>query len=114
MLYGVGYVIGEKGEKYWKDNLEFDKLTPLQISEKEMDSLRKDFYDHHHENFLEIDEYLVNGNYFKFMKSDKEKLLVIKGNSKESLEKIAQEFNLPINKANLSAQPPEKIKLKNF
>lgn len=105
MIYGLGYVVGEKGEKFWGPNLKFIReIIPLQISQSKMDLTLSNFYNHQSENSLNRDQYLIKGVYFELIQSAEEKLITIKGSSRKSVEKIAKEFDLPINKANLSAQ----------
>jgi hypothetical protein len=109
MIHGVIYVVGEEGEKKWKGRWSFDNLTPLQISKEKIASIRQDFYANQGENFININKYLVEGVYLEFIQDyeeaqdDKKMVLVLKGNSKESVNGLAKKLELPqINKPNQS------------
>jgi hypothetical protein len=105
MLHKLGYVVGEEGKREWSQVLTVQDLTPLQISKEKMSSLRKIFYDKYSEDCLDIDQYLIGGVYFEFLQADKDKILIVKGNSGKSVENIVKGFNLPLfNEVNLSAQ----------
>ena len=107
MLYSFGYVVGDQGERYWKQFIDFHNLNCLHIPKKKMNFLRKEFHDNQATNFLDINQYLVKGVHFKFVESDKpeiSRILVIRGSSKEGIEEVLNEFDLSIHKPNLSEQ----------
>ncbi len=103
MIYGIAYVVGEEGKKSWEQYWMFNNLTPLQTSKEKIDSLRTDFYDNQGGNFIDLDKYLVDGVYLEFLGEQKDMILALKGNSKESVNGLAKKLELPQdNKANLS------------
>jgi hypothetical protein len=112
MLYGFGYVVGESGEKYWKEFLDFNSLNCLSLPKEKMDSIRKEFSNTQITNFLGKSDYLIKGIYFKFIESDESnisRILVVQGNSKKGIEEAVNEFGLSIHQANLSEQEQDYL-----